>query len=168
MVLKSPGLDDPENRTRILAPSRRTASGRERIEILARARRYEHLAAYAQIDIQLDPFPHGGGATTFEGLLQGVPCVTLLGERIRAGLGLVPDDARAGRPDRPAPDQYIEIAARLAADPDRLAHERETLRQRLLASPVADRDLYTRAVEAAYRELWRPLVLLPTSTRLRR
>ena len=48
--------------------------------------RIEHLAAFGQIDIQLDPFPHGGGATTFEGLLQGVPCVTLLGELIQGRL----------------------------------------------------------------------------------
>ena len=49
----------------------------------------------------------------------------------------------------------MRIAARLASDPARLARERSTLRTRLLASPIGDARAYTRAVEAAYRDLWR-------------
>jgi predicted O-linked N-acetylglucosamine transferase (SPINDLY family) len=52
------------------------------------------------------------------------------------------------------PDEYVEIATRLACDPDRLARERATLRQRLLASPLGNPQSYTRAVEALYRTLW--------------
>ena len=156
ILFKSPGLDDAENRARILAAFAAHGVGAERIEILGRTPIYEHLAAYSKVDVQLDPFPHVGGATTFDGFLQGVPCVTLLGELITARssasyltlLGL--DDLIAR-----TPDEYVEIAARLADDPGRLARERTTLRQRLLASPLGNADVYTRAVEAAYRELWR-------------
>ena len=52
-------------------------------------------------------------------------------------------------------DEYVEIAVRLAGDVERLAHERATLRERLLTSPIGDAAHYTRAVEAAYRTLWR-------------
>jgi protein O-GlcNAc transferase len=52
-------------------------------------------------------------------------------------------------------DEYVEIAARLARDTDRLVQERTTLRDRLLASPIRDAQKYARAVEAAYRMLWR-------------
>jgi predicted O-linked N-acetylglucosamine transferase (SPINDLY family) len=93
--------------------------------------------------------------TTLDGLLMGVPCVTLLGQRVAGrlsasfltALGLHDLIART-------PEEYVEIAARLAADPDRLARERATLRERLLASPIGDVRAYTRHVEAAYRQLW--------------
>jgi protein O-GlcNAc transferase len=155
VVLKSPGLDDTENRARILAAFAAHAVQPDRIEILGKTPIFEHLEAYGKIDVQLDPVPHGGGATTFDGLLQGVPCITLQGqmipERVSASflttLGLA--DLIAD-----TPDQYVEIAARLAADPARLVRERATLRDRLLASPAADGAQYTRAVEAAYRAMW--------------
>ncbi len=155
MLLKSPGLDDAENRARILAAFAARGVGSERIDILGQTNRYDHLAAYGQVDIQLDPFPHVGGATTFDGLLQGVPCVTLLGELIQgrlsasflALLGL--DDLIAR-----TPDEYLAIAGRLAHDPARLAAERTTLRERLFASPLADTETYTRSVEALYRRFW--------------
>ena len=112
--------------------------------------------SFGELDMQLDPFPQGGGVTTVEGLLMGVPCVTLLGERVPGRvsasfsqpLGL--DDLVAQ-----TEDEYVEIAVRLAQDVDRLRHERETLRERLLASPMGNAALYTRAVEDAYRTLWR-------------
>ena len=155
MILKSPGLDDPENRTRILAAFAGRGVGPERVEILGQTPLIEHIAAYGRIDIQLDPFPHVGGATTFEGLMQGVPCVTLLGELIQGRLSAT-FLSQIGLDDLIAetPDQYIEIAARLAADPARLERERLSLRQRVLAAPVADGPAYTRAVEDVYRELW--------------
>ncbi len=129
---------------------------RERIELRGNTTHTEHLSAHGDIDILLDTFPHGGGVTSVEALLMGVPVVTLLGERVAGrlaasfltilGLGdLVAD----------SPEAYVAIAARLAADRDRLIRERETLRPRLLASPLADADRYTRAVEDAYRSLWR-------------
>jgi protein O-GlcNAc transferase len=88
-------------------------------------------------------------------LLMGVPVITVLGERVPGRLAasflttlgltdLIANDA----------DEYLEIAVRLAADRARLVRERETLRERLLASPIANADLYTRAVEATYRALW--------------
>jgi predicted O-linked N-acetylglucosamine transferase (SPINDLY family) len=156
MVLKSPALDDDENRARILAAFAARGVAAERVAIQGQTPSYAHLAAYGQIDVQLDPFPHGGGATTFDGLLQGVPCITLLGELIQARasasflttVGLTDLIART-------PDEYVEIAGRLAADPDRLRHERATLRERVLASPLGNPSLYTRAVEQVYRTLWR-------------
>ncbi|MCC7370359.1 MAG: tetratricopeptide repeat protein [Chloroflexi bacterium] len=155
LLLKSPGLDDDDNRTRILAGLGRQGVAPARVEILGRTPQSEHLAAYGQIDIQLDPFPHGGGATTFEGLMQGVPCVTLLGDRIsgRVSASLL---GQVGLEDLVAgtPEQYVEIVQRLAADPARLARERETLRQRVLASPMGNGPVYTRAVERVYRDLW--------------
>ena len=75
--------------------------------------------------MQLDPFAHSGGVTTFEGLLMGVPTVTLRGDRVVSRLsasfltllgldGLVAETL----------DQYVAIATGLAEQRDWLACQR--------------------------------------------
>ena len=50
---------------------------------------------------------------------------------------------------------YVEIAAALAADQERLGQLRLTLRERMAASPLRDEAGFTRELEAAYRSMWR-------------
>jgi predicted O-linked N-acetylglucosamine transferase (SPINDLY family) len=152
----TPRLPDSEaTRERILGPLARNGIAAERVEILGRTSGEEHLVTFGQMDIQLDTFPHTGGVTTLDGLLMGVPCVTLLGERVPGRLS-ASFQTELGLEDLIAHsiDEYVDIAIRLAGDLDRLAHERATLRERLLASPIGNLPRYTRAVEAAYRDLW--------------
>ena len=85
-----------------------------------------------------------------------VPVVTLLGDsylRRMTASHLIP----IGLGDLVAktPDDFVEIAVRLAGDPQRLAELRATLRDRLLASPLMDRPGYARSVDAMFRDLWR-------------
>jgi predicted O-linked N-acetylglucosamine transferase (SPINDLY family) len=123
----------------------------ERICLLGSTSREEHLAAYQRIDICLDPFPHGGGVSTWEALHMGVPVVTKLGDGIasRAGGAIL---SAIGMPDWIAADddQYVEIA--LQSNQDRLRTIRHGLPDLIdrHCSPAA----YTRAVEAAYRTMW--------------
>ncbi len=115
-----------------------------------------HLAAYADIDIGLDPFPYNGTTTTFEAVSMGVPVITLSGRSHagRVGASLL---TRLGLADLVAEDanQYIEIAARLAADSARLAQLRGTLRPLLLASPLCDAPAFARRFEGALRTMWK-------------
>ncbi|MGE3271976.1 MAG: tetratricopeptide repeat protein [Chloroflexota bacterium] len=156
LVLK-PAIEDTDgNWDRLLGPLLAHGIEGDRIEILGRSPREEHVASFGLMDIQLDPFPHTGGITTLEGLLMGVPCVTLLGDRIPGRLS-ASFQMTLGLGDLVAhsPDEYVEIARRLAEDVDRLARIRSSLREQLLASPIMDAPQYARAVEAAYRDLWR-------------
>jgi predicted O-linked N-acetylglucosamine transferase (SPINDLY family) len=156
-LLLKPGLASAADaRERILGPLAARGIAGERVEILPQGGHAEHLASFGQLDLQLDPFPQSGGITTLDGLLMGVPCVTLLGERpigrssasFLTSLGLEDLVARTT-------DEYVTIAVRLAGNVERLARERATLRDRLLDAPLGNGRTYTRAVEQAYRTLWR-------------
>jgi predicted O-linked N-acetylglucosamine transferase (SPINDLY family) len=52
-------------------------------------------------------------------------------------------------------DEYVAIAARLAADRPRLRALQRGLRERLRASPLLDAPGFMRELEQAYRDLWR-------------
>jgi predicted O-linked N-acetylglucosamine transferase (SPINDLY family) len=115
-----------------------------------------YLSLYHDLDVALDPFPYNGHTTSCDGFWMGVPVVSLVGKAPvgRAGwsqlsnLGLTELAAHA-------PDEYVAIAKSLAGDLDRLAALRSTLRQRLIESPLMDAPRFARAIEAAYRQMWR-------------
>jgi protein O-GlcNAc transferase len=114
------------------------------------------LAAYGRMDIALDTFPYNGHTTTCEALWMGLPVIVLEGRSFidRVGVSLL---AAAGIDDMAADtqDAYVALAAAWAADPARLADVRAEQRRRLAGSALLDAPGRTRAVEAAYREMWR-------------
>ncbi len=116
----------------------------------------EHLAAYGAVDVALDPFPYNGTTTTCEALWMGVPVVTLSGDRHagRVGVSLL---SRVGLAALIAdtPDRYVEIAASLIADTARLADLRQSLRERLRASPLCVAPAFAHAFETGLRRMWR-------------
>jgi predicted O-linked N-acetylglucosamine transferase (SPINDLY family) len=52
-------------------------------------------------------------------------------------------------------DAFFAKAVDLAGDCGYLAEIRQSLRERLAVSPIRDEAGYVRAVEAAYRKMWR-------------
>ena len=52
-------------------------------------------------------------------------------------------------------DDYVRIAIQAGHDLARVAKLRRDLRERLKGSSFGDAPRYTRAVEQAYREMWR-------------
>jgi predicted O-linked N-acetylglucosamine transferase (SPINDLY family) len=156
LTIKCPGADVSPGREWLLGQLSSHGVSPDRVTLLGATPHPDHLAAYGEIDVLLDTFPQNGGITTLDSMVMGVPVVTLLGEGVpgRASGSFL---TTLGLPDLVArtPDEYVAIAARLATDLDRLAHERATLRGRLLTSPLGDGGQYTRAVEAAYRQMWR-------------
>jgi protein O-GlcNAc transferase len=130
--------------------------GPERVTFQGSTPHPDHLAAHNEVDLMLDTFPQSGGITSLDALLMGVPVVTLLGQRVpgRVSASFL---TTLGLPDliTRTSAEYVEVAVRAASDLDRLAQERATLRDRLLASPIGDAGVYTRAVEDVYRTLWR-------------
>jgi len=110
--------------------------------------------AYNPIDLALDPFPHGGGVTTLEGLMMGVPVVTLrwptIAGRVSASIMTV-----LGLTDWIAetPEEYVALAIQKAKDVQSLAALRQQLRG-VFTSAIGDQEAYARNVEQEYRQLW--------------
>lgn len=120
------------------------------------APRVQLLAAYARVDIALDPFPYTGCTTTAEALWMGVPVVTLAGQRY-LGLQSTSLLKNAGLAAWIAynADDYVALAARYAGDVQHLQALRAGLRAQALASPVFDSLRFAAHFEAALREMWR-------------
>jgi predicted O-linked N-acetylglucosamine transferase (SPINDLY family) len=155
LVLKWTEFKEPKIRQRIMDAFAAAGVGPDRLEVRGGAPHAEMLAEYADIDIALDPFPFSGGLTSSEALWMGVPVVTLPQDRVSSrqtlaflhGVGL--DDLAAA-----SEDDYVRIAAALAADPVRRAELRRTLRPLMAASPMNDPKAFARGLEAAYRQMW--------------
>lgn len=156
LCLKSAALADAGTRERYRGLFVRAGVGAERLILAGQiAAPEEHLRAYHRIDVALDPFPYNGTTTTCEALWMGVPVVTLAGTHhvARVGASLL---AACGLPDLVAgsEEDYLRIAAALAADPARRAMLRAGLRARMRAAPLGDPARFAAGVENAYRTLW--------------
>jgi predicted O-linked N-acetylglucosamine transferase (SPINDLY family) len=157
MVLKSHALTDARVRERFRGLFEKEKIESSRISLLGRIReRSQHLAQYHEIDISLDSFPYNGATTTCESLWMGVPVISLAGDTHagRVGLSLL---SQIGLTELACADreEYKANACKLAQDLPRLKILRQGLRQRLGQSPLSDGPKHARAVEAAYREMWR-------------
>jgi predicted O-linked N-acetylglucosamine transferase (SPINDLY family) len=126
-----------------------------RIEFVPYQPRQQYLETYHRIDIGLDTFPYNGHTTSLDSLWMGVPVATRIGTRAaaRAGwcqlsnLGL--EELAGGNSQ-----EFVRIAADLAADLPRLARLRGSLRRRMEQSPLMDAPRFARNMEAAYRRMW--------------
>jgi predicted O-linked N-acetylglucosamine transferase (SPINDLY family) len=89
----------------------------------------------------------------------GVPLVTLAGRShvARVGVSLL---SQIGLEELIAPDEdaFVEIAATLAGDRDRLVALRGSLRSRMAASLPCDGARIAREMEGAYRTMWHSYV----------
>jgi protein O-GlcNAc transferase len=157
LLLKARGLDDPWVRDRVLAILTGQGIDPARLELIGYVpSAAAHLALYSRAHLALDTYPYNGTTTTCEALWMGTPMITLAGpvHASRVGASLL---AAAGLPELVADsdDGYVELAASLARDPDRMARLRSGLRERVAASPLCDAPGFTRKLEAAYRTMWR-------------
>lgn len=156
IIIKHTLLDDPLVRDGLLARFVAQGIAEENITCLGTSERAEHLRAFADVDISLDPFPQNGGVSTWESLYAGVPVVAKLGHGAssRAGGSIV---AAVGLDDWVAEDDegYVEIVRKFAAQPEYLAKLRAELPARIAASSAGNVETYTRSVEQGYRQFWR-------------
>lgn len=125
-----------------------------RLELVPLSQDNQYLT-YHRIDIALDPFPLTGGTTTFDVLWMAVPIVSMMGEsfKSRMGVGML---SYLGRKEwlAESPDDYVRIAAGLAADTQALNALRLNLRSEVENSALMREDLYCRHFGEGLRVMW--------------
>lgn len=155
LLAKDIAFDDAAARDRFAAMFAARGIEPDRVIFRGRTSKHAHLAAYAEVDVALDPFPQTGGVTTFEALWMGVPVVTLYGTRpqgrvsasLLSILGLRDHIARCS-------SDYVAAAIRAANDRCRLRALRMRLRDQILRSILCDHAAFVAEVEQAYRVFW--------------
>lgn len=154
LLLELAGIQHGQARTELQARFAQHGIAATRLQLEERDSRWQYLR-YHQIDIALDPFPANGGTSSCDVLWMGVPLVTLAGTRFVSRMGVSLLHA-VGHPEWVAQDQadYLDIAARLAADIPALNAIRLALRGEMEASRLMDEAGFTRQFEAALRGMW--------------
>ena len=154
LLVKNKQMASSSGRDLLVARFRRHGIEKERLQLEGPEPHYAFLRAYERMDVALDTFPYNGGTTTTEAIWQGVPVVTFYGDRwasrtsasiLRAG-GL-------GEFVAPNLDGYVELAARLGDQAERLAELRISMRERLMRSAVCNTSRFARQMEGIYCQL---------------
>ncbi len=156
LLLLHPAYRAPETGERIADHFAASGLG-DRVEIRpAEGGWAEAMDAYAEVDIALDSFPLCGGSTTCIALWMGLPVIVLAGQgphrRLAESLLAAADFSEGVAPSE---DHYVALAAAYAGDFEQLARLRAGLMDRVRSSPLLDHRGIARAVEAAYRGMWR-------------
>lgn len=157
LLIKAQGLENRAFREQVLRRLREVGDIDARcVTLLGASSHADHLKVFHEIDVLLDPFPHGGGISSSEALWMGVPVVTIIGATpsSRSSAALV---TAVGMEDWVAEggDDYIGIVLAAQSDLRRLKTIRKELRNRVKRSSHGDLAAYTQAVEKAYRSMWR-------------
>lgn len=155
LILIGRGGDDAATVDELKQRFREKGVVEERLIILASLPVMDYFATYNRADLCLDPFPFNGGTTGFDSIWMGVPFVTLRGDALhsRAGsniLKYVGLEALIAESE----GAYVDTAAELAINRDKLRRCRESLRQRMQASPLLDNEAFARGLENAFRGMW--------------
>ena len=138
----------------------------ERLKIRGRVEIFEYFNSIGNVDIALDTFPYNGATTTLDTLWMGTPLAALRGERgISRGCYSILKTLGADELIALNPDEYVDINVRLARDADWRTRLRDTLRPRLVASPLMDAKQFVADLEERYRQMWRAWCASGTTTR---
>lgn len=128
----------------------------KRIEFRGMSSYIDMLKEYGEIDIALDTFPFSGGITTCNALWQGVPLVTLEGDRVCGRQGHAILNA-IDLPDFSARnvEHYINIACGLAENKVLLSVLRASMRYRMATSSFLNVASFTQHLEQAFFAIYK-------------
>lgn len=157
LLIKNSGLKSPPCRSYLSHLFSDVGVTPDRVLLEGPSPHYEFLQAYDRIDLALDTFPYTGGTTTSEALWQGVPVLTVNGDRWlpRVSASIL---HHAGLDEFIAADveEYVAKAVAYGSDVSlqlQLAALRPSMRSQLSASRLCDTRSFAQQMEAIYRNL---------------
>lgn len=155
LLLKSISFVEPEEQDRVKHLFLEAGLSEDRLILLPWIEGHaNHLRCYSQIDVALDPLPYGGATTTCEALAMGVPVVSLAGPGMVGRLSAsVLVHANCQEWLGHYPEEYVSIAAALAAAGPRDQTARLALRERVLQSDLSDGRRLAEELERLYRRV---------------
>lgn len=127
----------------------------KRIVFAARLPRESHFARLPLADIALDTYPCNSHTTASDALWAGIPLVTLPGRtfagRVASSLLTTHGFSELIASD---PEDYFDIALKLALDPVLLRDVRSRIDARRFISPLFDTRLFAGDLERLYQSIW--------------
>lgn len=158
LILGNHQLSSIGNREYMVARFQRHGIDSRRLKLFSGMDRHACLRLYDEIDVSLDTWPYCGGNSVAEAIWQGVPVVTLKGDRFssRYGASLV---MAAGCPELVATthEEYVKLAIELGNSPDRLRHYRTHLRCMAAESGLSNTKVFAERIDAAYESMARTM-----------
>lgn len=157
LMLKSiSGMGQESVRAGLIAEFNSHGIEADRLDLLSSDPTTEaHLGRYAEMDIALDTIPYNGTTTSCEALWMGVPVIGLAGDRHASRVAVsILNNAGLTELLAQSEDEFVQIAARLAADRERVVSLRVGMRERLKFSPLFDNRGMARNLERTWRTMW--------------
>jgi len=155
LFLKTAVLADAPTRRKTVDRFGQHGIAEERLFLEGASSYDDYLAAYARVDLALDPFPYPGATTTLDGLWMGVPCVTMKGNRFLARNGeTIAFNTGLREFIAINPDDYVARTIELVSDLPKLATLRAELRAHVRTSPLFDGARFGRNFEKAMFDIW--------------
>jgi protein O-GlcNAc transferase len=156
LLFMAKGTTDPTLQRRIRKPFEDRGIRPNRLRFISRKPFADYLALHQEVDILLDTFPVNGHTVTCHALWMGLPPVTLAGQIHCQRLGAsVLNNLDLADLIASTPEQYVEIAVRLAGDLPRLEKLRAGMRERITDSPLARGGDFAWEFESVCRRVWR-------------
>jgi protein O-GlcNAc transferase len=127
----------------------------DRVELVGHHEQTKLVAAYADVDIALDPFPYSGGVTTLEAMWMGVPTITYVGDTFASRHSATHLTAAGLREFcTPDVDSYVAATVSWSSRREELAELRCGMRARVEASPLCDAPRFGKNLSDQLMRLW--------------
>jgi protein O-GlcNAc transferase len=155
LILKSGAYSDREQAYRVTNALVARGVEQERIDLRPQTHKLAHAEAHHDVDVCLDVAPQNGGITTLDALWMGCPVVTLAGERLPGRIGVSVNTLAQRTQDIALTwEDYIARAVSMSVSLD----ERVAIRAAVRDSALVDHKRLVKAVEEAYRVIWKRYV----------
>ena len=154
LFLKDKRFEYQSDRDRVLSRFAVHGIFSDRLLLEGSSSREDYLRCYHRVDIALSPFPYGGGTTSAEGLWMGVPVITRKGSYFLSHLGeSMAHNTNLSDWIAIDNEDYVAKAIEFSSDLSVLEMLRQTLRKKLLESPLYNLPRFAKNFEKALVEM---------------